>query len=428
MSDPGQPDRARVARALLLGSGALFGLAALALAPGLLETLFGRAPTPLVREKLQAVRLGFAATALALAAASEGVWRLAALRRLVSRPAVTTALLALAGLLVPLALVDFSLRPFVEPKTVIFTEDAQLGWRLAPGAEGEWGGVRVRINAKGLRGPEVDYARRPGVARILWLGDSVTFGYRIARSSDTFPYLTGAELERRLGRPVETVDAGVGGWSPWQELRWYRREGVRYAPDVVVVGFVLNDVTEKLALTRFGGAWQGWQLARTARSTLEYWLSGSAVVSLLRGGVGRWRFGRDVAAGARRAEGAQVRWLMSDPPELEGAWALTLGNLERLFATARRRRTPGVLVVFPYAFQLDRAEATASPQRRLAAWARAHHVPCLDLLPALADGEGAQDRWFLDASHLSEAGHRRVAQRLADFLAARGLPARAGAP
>jgi hypothetical protein len=192
---------------------------------------------------------------------------------------------------------------------------------------------------------------------------------------------------------------------------------------VVVVGFVLNDVTEKLALTRFGGGQRGWQLARTARSAVERWLSGSAIASLLRGGVARWRFGRDVAMGARRAEDAQVRWLASDPPQLEQAWALTLGNLERLFAAARRRGTPAVLVVFPYAFQLARPDATVSPQRRLGAWARAHDVPCLDLLPALADGQGAELRWFLDSSHLSDAGHRRVARRLADFLAARGLPA-----
>lgn len=65
---------------------------------------------------------------------------------------------------------------------------------------------------------------------------------------------------------VETINASVSGYSPWQQAIYLQNEGLRYAPDVVVVAFVLNDATEKFELLRFGGAWEGWQLSRSFSS------------------------------------------------------------------------------------------------------------------------------------------------------------------
>ena len=126
------------------------------------------------------------------------------------------------------------------------------------------------------------------------------------------------------------------------------------------------------------------------------------------------RFGRDVRFGATAVETRDVRQLVEDParPGFERAWKITLGNLERLFALARERDVPALLVVFPYAFQLEEGAAAAGPQRRLAAFAREHGIEALDLLPLFAEGAPL----FLDASHLSEAGHARAAEAIAPRL------------
>ena len=68
---------------------------------------------------------------------------------------------------------ELVLSPIARRYTTIFMRDRQLGWRLRPGAQDYWGDVLVHINSKGLRGPELDYARRPGTTRLLYLGDSV---------------------------------------------------------------------------------------------------------------------------------------------------------------------------------------------------------------------------------------------------------------
>jgi lysophospholipase L1-like esterase len=341
------------------------------------------------------------------------------LRRVASSRAAAPLLLALTSVALPLALLDFGLRPFLEPKTTLFREDPTLGWRLVPGAVGEWGGVRITVNSQGLRGPEVAHARTPGALRVLHLGDSVAFGYGLARFSDAAPFAADAALERALQRPVETVNASVGGWSPWQQHLYLVGEGFAWAPDLVVVHFVLNDVTEKLALHRYGGSERGWQLARSARSSLDRWLSGSAVWTALRGGYARLRFGPDVAAGALAAEEAAVRRLVREPgdPQVSRGWRIAFANLEKIVAACRERDVPLVLVVHPYAFQLAAPDASHGPQRALGRFAAERRVPLLDLLPVLS---GCDD-CFLDASHLSVKGARLVGEALAGFVVERDL-------
>ena len=402
-------ESSKVGRALLLGSGLLYLLAALLYDPRLLAPLSRGAFGALTLEKMRAVRVGFALAGLVLILLVPLAARVRTLR-------TATVLLALLGLVVPLTLLDCGLRPFVEPKTTVYMADEELGWKLRPGREDEYGGVRVQINTKGLRGPELPFEKPPQTVRILWLGDSVTFGYGIEATDALFPYRVAALLAPRIGRAIESVDAGVGGYSPWQERTWLEREGWRYEPDLVLVGFVLNDLTEPLSLVRYGGGGEGWQLARSARGVLDRWLSASALATAIRDGVAAVRFGRDVQQGAAAVEAGDVLRLVTQPRAAlwQKSWQLAESNLAQIFAAARERDVGVALIVFPYAFQLEAPQRTASPQRRLVAFAQAQGIPVLDLLPLLAAQPGAP--LFLDASHLSEEGHAVVADAIAAFL------------
>ncbi len=125
-----------------------------------------------------------------------------------------------------------------------YLSDPELGQRLAPGYEGWFAGVPVRINRLGFR-DERDYTpqKPPGVFRILVLGDSVTFGHG-ARSNTTYPYLL--EQHLRAWRPDvewQVWNLGVPGYATSQELAYLERVGPGYQPDLVVVGFYQNDLT-----------------------------------------------------------------------------------------------------------------------------------------------------------------------------------------
>lgn len=125
-----------------------------------------------------------------------------------------------------------------------FVSDPVLGQRLAANYDGWFAGVPARTNSLGFRDTR-EYAlpKVTGTFRILVLGDSVTFGHG-ALYETSYPYL----LEQRLRswRPEvkwEVWNLGVPGYNTAQELAYLKQVGERYAPDLVVVGFFLNDFT-----------------------------------------------------------------------------------------------------------------------------------------------------------------------------------------
>jgi lysophospholipase L1-like esterase len=125
-----------------------------------------------------------------------------------------------------------------------FISDAVLGQRLSPNYDGWFAGVPAHTNSLGFRDQrEYSLTKAPGTFRILVLGDSVTFGHG-ALYETSYPYL----LEQRLRewRPDvkwEVWNLGVPGYNTAQELAYLEEVEARYSPDLVIVGFFLNDFT-----------------------------------------------------------------------------------------------------------------------------------------------------------------------------------------
>ena len=313
--------------------------------------------------------------------------------------------------------------PLAPPMTTIFAPHASRGWALVPGASDEWMGVPVTINDQGMRGPARAIPKPEGVQRVLFLGDSVTFGFQLEDDAATYPARTEFHLNERSSAPVEALNAGVGGYSPWQEVRLLAEDGLQFELDVVVVGFVLNDVSEKLGLQRYGGSGRGFQLEHSRALHGMAWRS-STVRYLLR------KRAEDRGAGdafdrAGDSVAPTISDLLSRPddPAVRQAWDRTLPELGRIVGFCRPRKIPVLLVAFPYTVQLEHPELDA-PQRRLAEFAKEQGVEVLDLAPAfrsaLAANGGDLDALFLDALHLTPAGcdlaAREVAKMLVDGL------------
>jgi lysophospholipase L1-like esterase len=129
---------------------------------------------------------------------------------------------------------------YVSPERDRFWKyDALLGWAHEPGQEGIFETPQfrtvVRINENGLRDQAHPYERQNDSERILVLGDSFAWGYGV-EESERFSQL----LEKSLG--VETINAGVSGYSTDQELLWYQNEGIKYETDLVILVLAGNDV------------------------------------------------------------------------------------------------------------------------------------------------------------------------------------------
>ena len=104
---------------------------------------------------------------------------------------------ALLSLVVTLAVCEGLLRVFgagvlPEARSVRRTI-ADVGKRMRPGWTGDEFEAPVTINSKGLRNPEIPYEKPANTYRILALGDSWTFGFRM-NEPDAYP----RQLERIL--------------------------------------------------------------------------------------------------------------------------------------------------------------------------------------------------------------------------------------
>jgi hypothetical protein len=85
------------------------------------------------------------------------------------------------------------------------------------------------------------------------LGDSHTLGFEADQEA-----IFASVIERYLigeGVDAEVINAGVSGFSTAEELVFLENEGIRYQPDVVVLGFYANDFEDnvKSGLFRLDG-------------------------------------------------------------------------------------------------------------------------------------------------------------------------------
>ena len=133
--------------------------------------------------------------------------------------------------------------------TGFHTSDRDLGWKLKPGASGEWkgeGASFVRVNSEGLRDREHTKAKPPNTLRVAVLGDSFTEAIHVPVEQTFW-----SKLERKLGncdavkgrKNVEVLNFGVQGYGTAQQLIMLRKKVWDYNPDIVVLAFFIgNDV------------------------------------------------------------------------------------------------------------------------------------------------------------------------------------------
>lgn len=113
------------------------------------------------------------------------------------------------------------------------------GWALGANIRDlhDFDGTILNTNSKGIRGKtEYEYQRTPGRQRIVVLGDSFTFGAEVA-DDQTYSH----DLESSLPN-TEVLNLGVQGYGHDQMLLYLQEEGVKYHPDIVILGFTYIDI------------------------------------------------------------------------------------------------------------------------------------------------------------------------------------------
>ena len=121
--------------------------------------------------------------------------------------------------------------------------DDDLYYRHQSNLDQNYQGVSVKTNALGMR-DEAITAKDPEELRIMFLGDSVTFGWG-AKQEDIFVHRVEDILEKNLKQPVRTINTGVGSYNTHNEYAVLKRYGETIDPELVVLIYVGNDITPK---------------------------------------------------------------------------------------------------------------------------------------------------------------------------------------
>ncbi len=252
-------------------------------------------------------------------------------------------------------------------------------------------------NARGYRDEERALAKPPGVRRVVALGDSFAWGVGV-KFDDAYPRRLERELGQRRHEAWEVVNLALRGMNTVDEEAKLSGEGFAYEPDVVLVGYVLNDSEDgNSAEKRRAEDWiQKRRQAPSSRSFVER----SALFRMIRTRL-------EATAENRRRVDDYVSMYADGAP----GWVAGRKALKSMGALCRERGVPLVVVIFPlFGNRLDDSYPFAEIHSKVVQAAQEAGAKVVDLLPVY---RGLQ--WELlvvdgyDDEHPNEIAHRIAA-------------------
>jgi hypothetical protein len=267
----------------------------------------------------------------------------------------------------------------------------------------------VTFNSHNVRDPERPLAKPPGTWRMVVLGDSFMFGQGVPDESTCVRH-----LERRLQRPggprVEVINTARVGYNTAIELTVLDTLGLRYQPDLVLLGFVLNDAEEGSPT-----------YPRLLPGALDTALDWSQFYYLIRAIV----FRVQVATGAK-PEYDQYLHALYDPEK--PAYRRNMEALHAIVTRAGAAGIPAVVAVWPYADKRHPFKPYLFARERDMAIdeARAAGAHAFDLYPTFENDTYASFALSNADSHPNPDVQRRGAEAIHEFLVREGLAPGAG--
>ena len=144
---------------------------------------------------------------------------------------------------VEIALLIFHPIPFSIETNMYFEEDAYTGYRLKPNATGYFQDqIIAQTNEHGHRDRSIPIEKTDESLRILVLGDSFTVGANV-KQEDAYPQVLESLLNKNSAQPIVVINAGVGGWEPFNYAQYYENYGNQFSPDLILIGFFVGNDT-----------------------------------------------------------------------------------------------------------------------------------------------------------------------------------------
>jgi len=326
--------------------------------------------------------------------------------------------------------------------------EPELGYAHIPGARGWWTNIAypleirsyVRISSQGLHDREFALDKAPGTTRVLFLGDSFVDALEV--QLDETPAKQLERLFADSGRNVEVINGGHYAWGTDRELLFFRRRGVLFHPDLVLLGFTsMNDFSDNAATADSPlGAKPYFDLDANGALMLHNFPvpetrqepSGAAVLKPLKRFLYAhstlYRFCgfhlRKTLLPALRAF-LHGRREAVPPPAGVANRSLTAALLVALRDEVERAGARFVTVILPHSNAGSATWREIEPYRAITEICQQYGIECVDLMPAfhqLMASDPEAVLFFPRDGHPNAAGHRHIAHALYDYLSAPSPP------
>lgn len=122
------------------------------------------------------------------------------------------------------------------------SDNLKVMYELLPNLNTVFGHKRLITNSDGMRDArEYPVSRLPNSIRVVGLGDSGMFGWGVDLDEDYMSVLEANLNLREDGTTYEVLNMAVPGYNTQLELEALRHKGVKYKPDIVIIGWCEND-------------------------------------------------------------------------------------------------------------------------------------------------------------------------------------------
>jgi hypothetical protein len=269
---------------------------------------------------------------------------------------------------------------------ILIEPDAACSYILKPDQDVIRFSAHTHINHDGMRADDLPAQRAPRALRLLFVGDSITYGTTRVDQREIFTEVLHRDLPALLHRPVEVLNASASAWAPDNELAYVRSRG-SFQSDIVLL--VLND--GDLSQPRSTLAQVGAELPQKRPATAI----GELYSRYIRP---RWLHRAEKQDAGDSADANAGKVVRENLADLDAMHALVTHAGARLMV---------VFIPFPK----DLPAASATSEALLKKWCGTYGVAMFDLTSA--EAPYAADTITLDHGiHLNATGHRVVAQAM----------------
>jgi hypothetical protein len=289
--------------------------------------------------------------------------------------------------------------------------DLEIGVQLAPNQRAFTHDKPVEINSTGIR--DVEYSGRApaGIKRVVALGDSQTFGNGLT-IADTWPKQLESKLNDRYGHGRwQVLNCGIPGTDTWQHEVILKRMMDAYKPDLAILAFYVNDVTDRHNLEPRDVL----AATNTFGKRLAYLLKESALLLFIRDAIA------SVQQRFRPSRGFEIEQAIvtgAVHPAVEKGWRQADHSLAAMKATINQRGAAFLVVILPRRDQVSGRQPSRGYQNRLREILERHGIPHVDALGTmqLAYSEYGRSMFIPWDGHHSAIANRVIADELTDFL------------